>query len=85
MAKFSTKFDSTRQDWETPDSIFKPLDDEFHFTLDVCATKQNRKCRKFFCQKDDGLAQDWTGEICWMNPPFAKHSSIDCLIFMALL
>lgn len=43
MAKFATKFESKRQDWETPDEIFLPLDAEFQFVIDVCATEQNKK------------------------------------------
>lgn len=73
MARFDTKFESHRQDWETPDSIFVPLNEEFHFTLDVCATSGNAKCSEFFTEDEDGLEQDWHG-ICWMNPPFGVQS-----------
>jgi phage N-6-adenine-methyltransferase len=69
MAQFTTKFESKKQDWETPDEIFEPLDTEFGFTLDVCATEENAKCNVFFSEEDDGLTQDWHG-VCWMNPPF---------------
>ena len=72
MAKFNTKFESKRQDWETPDSIFIPLQDEFAFTLDVCATNNNKKCNRYFSMEDDGLIQKWDG-ICWMNPPFGEQ------------
>ena len=72
MAKFDTKFDSKRQDWETPDDVFIPLDREFEFTLDVCATAENTKCEKYFDSEIDGLSQDWKG-ICWMNPPFGQQ------------
>lgn len=69
MAEFKTKFESKRQDWETPDEVFFPLNEEFNFTLDVCATKENAKCKNFFSVEENGLKQSWTG-ICWMNPPF---------------
>lgn len=69
MAQFKTKFQSRRQDWETPDSIFGPLNEEFGFTLDVCATPENTKCKRFFTEDDDGLTRGWHG-VCWMNPPF---------------
>ena len=72
MARFDTKFDIGNQNWETPDSIFVPLDNEFHFTLDVCATPDNAKCRQYFTRDDDGLAQSWHGT-CWMNPPFGEQ------------
>lgn len=56
-------------DWETPPAVFEPLDAEFHFTLDVCATAENAKCARYFTEEEDGLAQDWDG-VCWMNPPY---------------
>lgn len=69
MAQFKTKFESKRQDWETPDELFVSLNEEFNFTLDVCATKENAKCKTFFSVEDNGLEQTWIG-VCWMNPPF---------------
>ena len=72
MAKFDSKFISGREDWETPDSIFCPLNDEFAFTLDVCATSNNAKCIQFFTKEDNGLRQSWHG-VCWMNPPFGEQ------------
>lgn len=72
MAKFQTKFETGRQDWETPDSIFIPLNEEFCFTLDVCATSSNAKCDHFFTEGENGLKQDWLGT-CWMNPPFGAQ------------
>ena len=48
------------------------MNDEFAFTLDVCANSENKKCEKYFDETDDGLKQNWTG-VCWMNPPFNKN------------
>jgi len=72
MAQFKTKFATGRQDWETPDSIFAPLAAEFHFTLDVCASKRNAKCVVYITQAMDGLSLPWRG-VCWMNPPFGTQ------------
>jgi len=70
MGKFDNqKFESGRQDYETPESIFNPLNEEFNFDLDVCATSENAKCKKYFTTENNGLTQKWTGT-CWMNPPF---------------
>lgn len=71
MAYITERFQSRTNEWATPDSIFAPLDREFHFTLDVSATEENAKCRKYFTVKDDGLKQAWSG-ICWMNPPYGQ-------------
>jgi site-specific DNA-methyltransferase (adenine-specific) len=57
-------------EWETPQPFFDVLDAEFGFTLDVCASIENAKCARYFTEAIDGLAQDWSGEICWMNPPY---------------
>lgn len=72
MAQFKTKFESKRQDWETPDELFQPLNNEFGFTLDVCATPENAKCPQFFSIADNALVKDWRG-VCWMNPPFGEQ------------
>lgn len=65
-------FKAQSQEYETPDYIFEPLDQEFHFTLDVAASIINAKCRLYFNEKEDGLSQDWGKNICWMNPPFGR-------------
>src|SRR5574344_258550 len=65
-------FSSGTDEWSTPNDFFEKLDKEFHFTLDVCATKENAKCRRFFTKKENGLLQDWGEEICWMNPPYGR-------------
>lgn len=62
---------SDTPEWATPQDLFDLLDAEFHFDLDVCATKGNAKCKRYFTEADDGLAQEWTGT-CWMNPPYGR-------------
>lgn len=59
-------------EWETPQKLFDALDREFHFTLDPCATAENTKCRRYFTREQDGLAQDWTGETVYCNPPYGR-------------
>lgn len=56
-------------EWETPQDLFDALNAEFGFTLDVCATAENAKCKRYFTKEDDGLTQEWSG-VCWMNPPY---------------
>lgn len=60
-------------EWETPQYLFDELNDEFHFTIDVCATKENAKVNRFFTKDQDGLKQDWTGETVWCNPPYGRE------------
>lgn|SRR3990167_160136 len=65
---------SNHDDWETPQEFFDNLNDEFHFTLDVCATHTTHKCPAYFTPEFDGLSKKWTG-ICWMNPPYGREIS----------
>jgi site-specific DNA-methyltransferase (adenine-specific) len=66
-------FTSARQDWETPQNLFDELNAEFNFTLDVCAEMSTAKCPHYFTQSEDGLAQSWAGERCFMNPPYGRQ------------
>jgi site-specific DNA-methyltransferase (adenine-specific) len=65
-------FKAKSHEYETPDSIFVPLNREFRFTLDVAANNLNAKCESFYSKDDDGLSQDWGINVCWMNPPFGR-------------
>lgn len=65
---FSSKTDL----WATPQDFFDKLDNEFHFTLDVCATPENAKCEKYYTKKDNGLFQNWDG-VVWCNPPYGRQ------------
>jgi phage N-6-adenine-methyltransferase len=64
-------FSSASDDWATPAPVFAALDAEFHFTLDVCASAANAKCRRYFTVADNGLTQKWSGRV-WMNPPYGR-------------
>lgn len=64
---FSSKTDL----WYTPHDFFRRQDSIHGFTLDVCATKENAKCKDFFSPEDDGLSKLWQG-VCWMNPPYGR-------------
>lgn len=63
-------FSSASVEWETPQDLFDKLDAEFHFTLDVCATRKNAKCKTFIAK--NSLDHDWSNDICWMNPPYGR-------------
>jgi site-specific DNA-methyltransferase (adenine-specific) len=64
---------SLTDQWATPNELFEKYNQRFGFTLDVCASDWNHKCEKYFTVDDDGLAQDWGSEICWMNPPYGRE------------
>ena len=59
--------------WETPPDLFKRICIQYGVkpSLDVCASRLNRKCRYFFAEADDGLAQDWNRPF-YCNPPYSQ-------------
>lgn len=68
-------FSSRKQEWGTPQDLFNRLDEEFCFTVDVCANADNAKCGKYWTEEDDGLSKSWEGERCFMNPPYGREIS----------
>lgn len=65
-------FSSETDLWETPKEFFDKLNDEFHFTIDVCALPENAKCERFYTPEMDGLSKPWDG-VCWCNPPYGRQ------------
>lgn len=70
-----TLYSSRTEEWETPQSLFDQLNNEFHFTLDPCCTHENAKCHKHFTKNEDGLLQSWEGERVFCNPPYGREIS----------
>lgn len=65
---FSSKTDL----WSTPQKLFDALNEEFGpFDIDVCATHENAKCKKYYTKEDNGLMKPWEGR-CFMNPPYGR-------------
>jgi phage N-6-adenine-methyltransferase len=73
MALIKSMVSSKTNEWETPQWLFDKLNKEFNFTLDPCSNG-NHKCDKFFTIKEDGLQQDWTKDIVFMNPPYGGNT-----------
>jgi phage N-6-adenine-methyltransferase len=63
-----------KDEWGTPDSLFKKLDSEFHFFMDAAATAQNTKCKVFYDKNGDALNPnaDWGRGNVWLNPPYSQ-------------
>lgn len=68
----SVHFSSKTSEWATPQALFDELNNEFQFTLDPCATKENHKCETYFDEEIDGLKQSWGGYIVFCNPPYGR-------------
>lgn len=65
-------FNSVKNEYETPDSIFLPLRDEFDLELDLAASDRVHKLNVFYNEKQNALLLDWKGN-CWLNPPFGRN------------
>lgn len=72
-AKNNGRYNGNGRNWMTPPEVFDPLHAEFGFTLDPCSTAANAKCAKFFTEAENGLEQDWAGEVVFMNPPYGAE------------
>lgn len=65
-------FSSQTDLWATPQELFDELNNEFGFTVDVCALPENAKCKQYYTPEMDGLKQEWTG-VVWCNPPYGRQ------------
>ena len=73
MIILDVHYSSKTNEWSTPQDFFDELDKEFNFTLDPCSTSENAKCAKYFTVEDDGLKQDWSNDVVFMNPPYGRE------------
>jgi len=64
---------SNHQGWGTPPEFIEFLSDvkDMTFDLDAAASSDNKKAPVFFSEVEDGLNQDWFGDV-WLNPPFGS-------------
>ena len=72
---------SLSDEWETPKELYEHLCEKYiiHPKLDVCCTRENKKCLKGFY--NFALVKDWnsgdieTHGLCdvWCNPPHSKN------------
>ncbi len=72
-SKNNGRYNGNGREWETPPEVFNPLNEEFRFTLDPCATKENAKVWKYFTEAQNGLEQDWHVNRVFMNPPYGRE------------
>lgn len=77
-----TLFSSESSEWKTPKWLYDQLNEEFHFDLDPCTTKDNplgTPC--FYTKEDNGLEQSWSYvykkdkliKSVFVNPPYNRE------------
>ena len=76
--KTSTE-ESEKDLWETPKPIFNPLDLEFGFHVDVCASAKNTLCDYHFSESFSALEHNWDCQstnyhhkVFFLNPPYSQ-------------
>ena len=72
MSGFRGKFASIRNDWTTPEALYREMDAEFGFTLDAAASAENAKAPAFFDKEMDAITRDWAPHTVWLNPPYGE-------------
>lgn len=70
----------SKQDYETPREFIDAVEKRFgRVTLDLAATKENKKSERFWTTGADSLSFLWSssfrrGDVGWLNPPYSKIS-----------
>lgn len=72
MSSLNVMYSQKSTELATPEDFFNKLDEEFHFTLDPCATPENAKCKKFYTKEENGLIQNCGNETVFCNPPYGR-------------
>ena len=70
-------YSSDKDDWTTPQDLFDSLNEECHFTVDLCASAENHLCEKYYSIENDGMKADLAGERVFCNPPYGRKSTGD--------
>lgn len=66
---------NTKDLWQTPQDLFNTLNKEFDFSVDICASADNKLCPQFFSEEDSALKNEWvffTNTACFLNPPYSQ-------------
>lgn len=69
-------FSSNTDEWETPQSFFDEWNQQFHFTLDACANKNNHKVDRYFSKEENGLEKDWGGDCLVQSSVWKEHRAV---------
>jgi phage N-6-adenine-methyltransferase len=57
--------------WHTPPELFRVLDAEFHFDVDVACHDGNALCPLAITEAENALVTPWMGGTVYCNPPYS--------------
>ena len=67
---FSSKLDS----WTTPKDLFNRLNEKYKFNLDLCASKENALCKRYYSEQDSCFNHKLdSNDIVFCNPPYSRQ------------
>jgi phage N-6-adenine-methyltransferase len=68
-------FSAEKADWQTPDAVFKQLDQEFAFSFDADNERDRARCRLCFSPDMDATKTNWPADVSiWCNPPYGRDT-----------
>jgi phage N-6-adenine-methyltransferase len=74
-----------KDSYQTPQILFDELDKIYGFEYDLCASKVNTKCDKFFTLENSILNQTKIDGVCFCNPPYSRGNISNIVAHLALL
>ena len=54
----------------TPPDLWNQLNQEFNFTIDICASDDNHLVDKYYTINNSALNHSWEGEVAYIHPLF---------------
>ena len=61
--------------WQTPKALFYTINEEFGFSVDVCASASNKLCSRYFSKEKSALESEWYDGAHFMNPPYSETNT----------
>lgn len=75
--KRNGSIDTNKNEMRTPPSLFRKLDDRFHFTVDIAATTDNQLVPIHYTEfLEEKAVLMWT-DVAWCNPPYSPAGTLD--------
>jgi len=75
-------YSSKSDHWETPQKLWEELDQEFHFDMDLAASKTNSKCIDREGEYENALeVNKFYNLMYWCNPPYSKCKEFVKLVY----